>query len=64
MLYRNKKTGATIDVAFAIGGKNWEPVTPVNKKAEPVEEPEKVEETEGPKEEAKPTKKEKGTKRK
>lgn len=44
MKYRNKKTGATIEVAFAINGENWEPVGVTNKKAEPKKEEVIVEE--------------------
>lgn len=50
MKYRNKKTGAIIDVAFAIKGENWEPVG-ATKKAEPVTETKPEEVSETPKEE-------------
>lgn len=50
MKYRNKKTGAIIDVAFAIKGDNWEPVG-ATKKAEPIIEEKPVEVEEYPNEE-------------
>ena len=38
MLYRNKKTGSTIDVHGQIKGENWEPVKGKPAKEKPVKE--------------------------
>ena len=78
MKYRNTKTGAIIDVAFAVNGDNWEPVGDTKKKAEEKvddvsientkgeqEQPEELPVVETIEEEAKPKKKpRKGSKKK